>query len=97
MTFEAFTENHVLKYVRRCESPASTDLMGIQLHLHSTDDNSNLVFDMIGQSTSKCYTEEVKGKVTEVEIGYSSQTGVQVLAFSTYTGQVSTGSTALAT
>ena len=43
---------------------------------------------MIGQSTSKCYTEEVKGKVTAVEIGYSSS-GVQELAFSTYTNQVS--------
>ena len=40
---------------------------------------------MIGQSTSKCYTEEVKGKVTAVEIGYSGS-GVQELAFSTYTG-----------
>ena len=88
----SFTESHVLKQVRRCESSATEDMLGVQFYLESTVDESQIILDMIGEETTKCYTEEVTSKVVEVKVGYSSSNGVQRISYITDDGQVSAGS-----
>ena len=67
-------------------------MLGVQFVLESTEGESQIMLEMIGQETAKCYIEEVNGKVDFVDIGYSSSNGIKRISYATESGQESLGS-----
>ena len=88
----ALTQDFTISKLVRCENPATSEIVGLQVELRLSSDLTTVQLDMIGRQSPKCYTEQVMGSIKEVMIDFSKQNVLRSFGFKTDIGQVSQSS-----